>query len=96
MAASGPQNIIARRVTNDLIAFSGETTIPRYKKFFLVQKLAESRHFVNRMRDEMKFMIACWLPRMLSAVKRVIAEALADIETLEMDVEILDGENNGD
>ncbi|GJR45665.1 hypothetical protein Tco_1313768 [Tanacetum coccineum] len=31
----------------------------------------------------------------LSALNEVIAEALADIETLETDVEILDGENNG-
>ncbi|GKD50917.1 hypothetical protein Tco_1279893 [Tanacetum coccineum] len=52
MAAPGPANMIARRVTDDLIAFSGETAPRRYMKFFLTQKLAKSRHFVNRMHDE--------------------------------------------
>ncbi|GJZ63417.1 hypothetical protein Tco_0619838 [Tanacetum coccineum] len=28
MAASGPANIVARRVIDDLIAFSGETDVP--------------------------------------------------------------------
>ncbi|GJT18670.1 reverse transcriptase domain-containing protein [Tanacetum coccineum] len=48
----GPADIVARRVTDDLIAFSGETAPPRYMKFFLSQKLTESRRFVNRMREE--------------------------------------------
>ncbi|GKB98104.1 hypothetical protein Tco_0984241 [Tanacetum coccineum] len=52
MAGEGPANMIARRVTDDLISFSGETAPPRFMKFFLVQKVVESRRFVNRMRDE--------------------------------------------
>ncbi|GKA46291.1 hypothetical protein Tco_0739174 [Tanacetum coccineum] len=126
MAAPGPQNIVARRVTDDLIAFSGETTIPRYMKFFLVQKLAESRRFVNRMLDEVETVRGCigqltavvaepqamddqdevhdsllaakdakrGKKSKVTTLNEVIAEALADIEILEMNVEILDGENN--
>ncbi|GJU82852.1 hypothetical protein Tco_1285217 [Tanacetum coccineum] len=59
MAAPGPANIIARRVTDDLIAFSGETAPRRYMKFFLTQKLAESRRFMNRMRDEANTVREC-------------------------------------
>nr|GEY88853.1 hypothetical protein [Tanacetum cinerariifolium] len=59
MAALGSQNIVVRRVTDDLIDFSGETSVPRYMKFFLVQKIAESRHFVNHMRDEVETLRGC-------------------------------------
>ncbi|GJT76209.1 hypothetical protein Tco_1042934 [Tanacetum coccineum] len=52
MTATGPDNVVARRVTDDLIAFSGEIAVPKYMKFFLVQKVAETRRFVNRMRDD--------------------------------------------
>ncbi|GJZ43484.1 hypothetical protein Tco_0590739, partial [Tanacetum coccineum] len=124
----GPQNIVARRVTDDLIAFSGETTVPKYMIFFLVQNIVESCHFVNRMRDEVETVRGCIgqltaivveLQAMedqdkvhdsllaakdakhgeeskLSTLNEVIAKALANIKTLKMDVEILDGENNGD
>nr|GEX78039.1 hypothetical protein [Tanacetum cinerariifolium] len=96
-------------------------------KFFLVQKIAKSHHFVNRMRDEV-VTVRCCIGQLtavvaelqamddqdevndsllaakdvkrgeeskLSALNDMIAEALADIGTLKMDVEILDGENNG-
>ncbi|GJU68795.1 hypothetical protein Tco_1255054 [Tanacetum coccineum] len=54
MASTGPGNVIARRVIDDLIAFSGETAVPKYMNFFLVQKVAETRRFVNQMREEAK------------------------------------------
>ncbi|GKE80492.1 hypothetical protein Tco_1550492 [Tanacetum coccineum] len=72
MAAPRPANIVARRVTDDLIAFSGETTVPRYMKFFLVQKIAESRSFVNRMRDEADTLRNC-----IAQLTVVIAELQA-------------------
>ncbi|GJW77269.1 hypothetical protein Tco_0138951 [Tanacetum coccineum] len=59
MAAPGPANMIARRVTNDLIAFSGETAPRRYMKSFLTQKIAESCRFVNRMHDEADTLREC-------------------------------------
>nr|GEX04968.1 hypothetical protein [Tanacetum cinerariifolium] len=57
--APGPFNVVARRVTDDLIAYSCETAVPRYMKFFLDQKIAESRLFVNRMRNEAQTVRAC-------------------------------------
>ncbi|GKB01871.1 hypothetical protein Tco_0829915 [Tanacetum coccineum] len=52
MAGEGPADMIAKRVTDDLISFSGETAPLRFMKFFLVQKVAESRRFVNHMHDK--------------------------------------------
>nr|GEV68802.1 hypothetical protein [Tanacetum cinerariifolium] len=52
MAGEGVQNMITRRVTDDLIVFSGETSPSRYTKFLLEQKIAESRRFVERMHSE--------------------------------------------
>ncbi|GJV24183.1 hypothetical protein Tco_1376878 [Tanacetum coccineum] len=59
MASTRPGNVIARRVTDDLIAFSGETAVSKYMKFFLGQKVAETRRFVNRMREEAKAIRSC-------------------------------------
>ncbi|GJZ12517.1 hypothetical protein Tco_0547747 [Tanacetum coccineum] len=122
MADEGPTNMNVRRVIDDLISFS-ENAPPRYMRFFLVQKVAESRRFVNRMRDEAGTARDCVAQltaliaefqamedqeevhdSLLAAkdAKRgeeaklvelndVIAEALDEIETLENNVEILDG-----
>ncbi|GJY00291.1 hypothetical protein Tco_0357309 [Tanacetum coccineum] len=51
---------------------SGETTVPRYMKFFLVQKIAESRSFVNRMCDEADTLRNC-----IAQLTVVIAELQA-------------------
>ncbi|GJX91222.1 hypothetical protein Tco_0344548 [Tanacetum coccineum] len=48
----GPSNILARQVTDDLIDFSGETSLPKYMKFFFLQQIAETRRFINIMREE--------------------------------------------
>ncbi|GKE65892.1 hypothetical protein Tco_1520053 [Tanacetum coccineum] len=72
MAATGPCNVVARRVTDDLIVFSGETAIPKYMNFFLVQKVAETRCFVNRMRDEADAIRSC-----IAQTNDVIAELQA-------------------
>ncbi|GJU07638.1 hypothetical protein Tco_1124068 [Tanacetum coccineum] len=52
MAAPGGANQIARRVIDDLIEFSGETSVDGYMSFFKSQQIAESRGFINRMREE--------------------------------------------
>nr|GEV23490.1 hypothetical protein [Tanacetum cinerariifolium] len=124
MAAPGAQNIIA---IDDLIDFSGETSVPRYMRFFLDQKIVETRRFMTRMREEADTVRGC-ITQMtalvaelqamenqdevyngllaakdakrgeeskLVALNDLIAEALDDIETLETDVEILDGDDNG-
>ncbi|GJX90381.1 hypothetical protein Tco_0343707 [Tanacetum coccineum] len=43
MVAPGGANQIARRVINDLIEFSDETSIDGYMSFFKSQQIAESR-----------------------------------------------------
>nr|GEX40806.1 hypothetical protein [Tanacetum cinerariifolium] len=72
MAATGPGNVVARRVTDDLIAFSGETAVSKYMKIFLVQKVAETCRFVNRMRDEADVIRSC-----ITRTTAVIAELQA-------------------
>ncbi|GKA95943.1 hypothetical protein Tco_0818038 [Tanacetum coccineum] len=52
MAAPGGNNQVARRVIDDLIEFSGETSVDGYMSFFKSQQIAETRSFINRMRDE--------------------------------------------
>ncbi|GJY86873.1 hypothetical protein Tco_0500899 [Tanacetum coccineum] len=103
MAAPGPANMIARRVTDDLISFSGETAHPKYMKFLLVQKIVESRRFVNPMEDQVEVhdsLLAakdakCGEEGKLVALNDVIVEALDEIETQETNVEILDGAGDG-
>ncbi|GJU10277.1 hypothetical protein Tco_1132673 [Tanacetum coccineum] len=52
MAAPNGGNQIARRVIDDLIEFSGQTSVDGYMSFFKSQKIAETRGFINRMREE--------------------------------------------
>ncbi|GJW82624.1 hypothetical protein Tco_0155769 [Tanacetum coccineum] len=52
MAASGSNNIIARRVVDDLIDFSSETDVPNYMRFFFLQQIAEIHGYVSRQRAE--------------------------------------------
>ncbi|GKA22241.1 hypothetical protein Tco_0708203 [Tanacetum coccineum] len=52
MAAPGGNNQVARRVIDDLIEFSGETSVDGYMSFFKSQQIAETRSFINRMHDE--------------------------------------------
>ncbi|GKD60341.1 hypothetical protein Tco_1297850 [Tanacetum coccineum] len=52
MVAPGGANQIARRVIDDLIEFSEETSIDGYMSFFKSQQIAESRGFKNWLREE--------------------------------------------
>ena len=52
MAAPVGGNQIARRVIDELIEFSGDASVSGYMNFFTTQQIAESRFFVNRMREE--------------------------------------------
>ncbi|GKE48627.1 hypothetical protein Tco_1479885, partial [Tanacetum coccineum] len=45
-------NAVARRVIDDLVDFSGETFVDGYMRCFKAQQHAETRLFVNRMREE--------------------------------------------
>nr|GEV77965.1 hypothetical protein [Tanacetum cinerariifolium] len=89
MVALGAENIIARRVSDDLIAFSGKTLIPRYMRFFLDQNITKSRWFVMRMHEEAETDAKRGEESKLLALNDVIAEALDDFDILEMNVKIL-------
>ncbi|GKF99639.1 hypothetical protein Tco_0301330, partial [Tanacetum coccineum] len=52
-----------------LIEVSGETEPSRYMKFFNVQQIAESRRFLNHMRDEVQSSRTC-----LSQLTAMISE----------------------
>nr|GEY59357.1 hypothetical protein [Tanacetum cinerariifolium] len=52
MAAPGARNQVARRVIDDLVDFSRETSVQSYMMFFKAQQLAETRLIVNRMFEE--------------------------------------------
>ena len=52
MAAPGDDNVLTRRVTDDLIEFSGENDPRQYTKFFLNQKIAECRRQINKWRED--------------------------------------------
>ncbi|GJU07130.1 hypothetical protein Tco_1123560 [Tanacetum coccineum] len=54
MAGPVAGNQIARRVIDDLIDFSGETSIRKYMKFFFEQQISERRRFINRMGEEVQ------------------------------------------
>ncbi|GJT94599.1 hypothetical protein Tco_1090117 [Tanacetum coccineum] len=69
MAGEGVQNVIARRVTYDLIIFSGETSPSRYTKFFLEQKIAKNRRFVDHIRFEVATSTEC-----IAQLNAVVAE----------------------
>lgn len=43
---------MARRVIDDLIEYSGETSVDGYMNFFKAQQVSSLRGFVNRMREE--------------------------------------------
>ncbi|GJS15573.1 hypothetical protein Tco_0410045 [Tanacetum coccineum] len=52
MDAPGPSNQLARRAIDELMKFIGETQVPKYMKFFIEQQIAETRRFINVMREE--------------------------------------------
>ncbi|GJW80192.1 molybdate transporter 1 [Tanacetum coccineum] len=58
MAAPGPSdvptNAVARRVVDDLMEFTGETSVTKYMRFFNAQQIVERRRFVNRMCDQVQ------------------------------------------
>ncbi|GJT54684.1 hypothetical protein Tco_0989738 [Tanacetum coccineum] len=91
MAAPGPENIIARRVSDDLIDFNGETS--------MTALVAELQAMENQDEVYNGLLAAKDAKRgeesKLVALNDLIAKALDDIDTLEIDVEILDGDDNG-
>nr|GEV75231.1 hypothetical protein [Tanacetum cinerariifolium] len=81
MSASGPSNLLARRVIDDLVDFSGETDVLKYMKFFIFQQIPEARRFVNLMRDEAQTARNC-----IAQLNSMIAE----MEAIEDQEEVYD------
>nr|GEY37369.1 hypothetical protein [Tanacetum cinerariifolium] len=104
MAAPGPSNVVARRVVDDLIDFSGETVVSKFMKFFFVQQVADIRRFVNRMREEAQTARNCIAQltddireenHKLLELNDVIVEAEERIATKEAHVEIMEAGGDG-
>ncbi|GJZ96141.1 hypothetical protein Tco_0668475 [Tanacetum coccineum] len=53
-ARGGRNNIVARRVIDDLIDISGERSPLKYLKIFIEQQITDHRRFIARMRDEIR------------------------------------------
>ncbi|GKE91232.1 hypothetical protein Tco_1572327, partial [Tanacetum coccineum] len=53
-ARGGRNNIVARRVINDLIDISGERSLPKYLKIFIKQQIIDHRWFIARMHNEIR------------------------------------------
>nr|GEU90084.1 hypothetical protein [Tanacetum cinerariifolium] len=84
--ATGPGNVVVRRVTDDLITFSGETAVLKYMKIFLVQKDQDEVHDSLLAAKDVKR----GEESKLLALHEVIAEALEEIESQGNNVEMLD------
>ncbi|GKD62270.1 hypothetical protein Tco_1299779 [Tanacetum coccineum] len=81
MAGEGAGNVIVRRVTDDLIAYNGESSPSKYIKFFLEQKLSDTRRFMNWIRVEVATSREC-LAQLTALV--------ADFEAMENQDEVHD------
>ncbi|GJZ38455.1 hypothetical protein Tco_0585018 [Tanacetum coccineum] len=53
-ARGGRNNIVARRVIDDLIDISGERSPPKYLKIFIEQQITDHRRFIARMGNEIR------------------------------------------
>nr|GEX23128.1 hypothetical protein [Tanacetum cinerariifolium] len=82
MAATGPGNVVARHVTDDLITFSGETANFKQDQDEVHDSLLAAKDVKRG--EESK----------LLALHEVIAEALEEIESQGNNVEMLDDEHN--
>nr|GEY45663.1 hypothetical protein [Tanacetum cinerariifolium] len=54
MAGPVGGNQVSWRVIDDLIDFSGETSVLKYMKYFFHQLIVDRRHFINRMCEEVQ------------------------------------------
>ncbi|GKE21628.1 hypothetical protein Tco_1433140 [Tanacetum coccineum] len=94
MAAPGGANQITRRVINDLIEFSGETSVDGYMSFFKSQQITKSHGFINRMREEANTARnfigeAVWTK--LQGLNELIAQAEQEIKTKEAQIQAMNG-----
>ncbi|GJV51541.1 hypothetical protein Tco_1447282 [Tanacetum coccineum] len=70
MAALGPSNVVARRVVDDLLEFSGETSVSNVLSFFNANKLLNVAILEDRRNENDK----------LLGLNDLIAQALKEIQ----------------
>ncbi|GKB39163.1 hypothetical protein Tco_0884105 [Tanacetum coccineum] len=68
-ARGGRNNIVARRVIDDLIDISRERLPLKYLKIFIEEQITNHRRFIARMRDEIRTST-----NLISQLKALIAE----------------------
>ncbi|GJR61504.1 hypothetical protein Tco_1503666 [Tanacetum coccineum] len=87
-ARGGRNNLVARRVIDDLIDISGERSPLKYLKIFIEQQITDHRRFIARMRDEIRTSM-----NLISQLNALIAklEASGDYkEVFDLVMELLD------
>ncbi|GJU45041.1 hypothetical protein Tco_1202307 [Tanacetum coccineum] len=87
-ARGGRNNLVARRVIDDLIDISGERSPLKYLKIFIEQQITDHRRFIARMRDEIRTSM-----NLISQLNALIAklEASGDYEEVfNLVMELLD------
>ncbi|GJS72134.1 hypothetical protein Tco_0704975 [Tanacetum coccineum] len=107
MAGSDTANVIARRTIDDIAKFSGETETPKYMKVFILQEIAEARHFIRVQQmeatndqDEYYNSLRClrdsWRigKDKIRGLNETIAAAEEEISILESHLEIMDAAIN--
>ncbi|GJR28334.1 hypothetical protein Tco_1085772 [Tanacetum coccineum] len=91
-ARGGRNNIVAKRVIDDLINISGERSLPKYLKIFMEQQITDHHRFIARMHDETRTST-----NLISQLKALIAELEASgdyEEVFDLVMELQDDKRN--
>ncbi|GKB00005.1 hypothetical protein Tco_0827998, partial [Tanacetum coccineum] len=75
----GSSNVLARRAIDEIAEFSGETEVPKYMKFFILQEISEARRLATALRDEARIVRTC-----LAQVNAMISEMEAKDDLMEV------------
>ncbi|GKA29456.1 hypothetical protein Tco_0715701 [Tanacetum coccineum] len=98
VARGGRNNLVARKVINDLIAISRERSPLKYLKIFNEQQITDHRRFIARMRDEIRTSTNLIIQRdeqdKVADFNRLIAVAEEKINGKEIDLEMLEAKGN--
>ncbi|GKD88721.1 hypothetical protein Tco_1364228 [Tanacetum coccineum] len=99
MAAPGAGNQIARRVIDDLVDFSGETTVLKYMKFFVGQQIAEGHKALEDLGEVYDMLICLRDDRhgentKLIGLNELITQAEEEIQAKEVHVEMMEAASN--
>ncbi|GKD37343.1 hypothetical protein Tco_1257550 [Tanacetum coccineum] len=90
-AHGGRNNIVARRVIDDLIDISGERSPSKYLNIFIEQQITDHRRFIARMRDEIRTLTNL-ISQLNALIDELIIVAEEKIHGKEIDLEMLEAE----